>query len=309
MRPKGFTLVELLVVIAIIGILIALLLPAVQSAREAARRTQCANNLKQIGLAVLNYDTTNGTFPPGGITEGPCCSTQSLTNWAISILPYLEQQALYDQYDMDEYNEAPANQAVCQASAAFYVCPSDVDTQDIATPASGPAGSQGAKYRRGSYRGNTGRHKGGTWWGNSPGSGSFTLTPGWRGPLLTIGHGHGYGTVRQAEIRDGTSNTLLVGEYASITAPTRRTFWAATYSCFNKSSVTPESRILLPDFDRCAAAGSSDFACKIAWGSLHPGGCQFVMCDGSVRFVQTTIDMNLFTGLGTIANGELASLP
>lgn len=96
---KAFSLVELLVVIAIIGILVALLLPAVQAAREAARRTHCINNLHQIGLAMHNYESSHGSLPPGGVMEGPCCHTKSRTNWAIEILPFLEEQGLYNKYD------------------------------------------------------------------------------------------------------------------------------------------------------------------------------------------------------------------
>ena len=99
----GFTLIELLVVIAIIAILIALLLPAVQQAREAARRTQCRSNLKNIALAIMNYEEQNTTFPPGNITMGPCCGTRSLTTWAISILPMLEQSNLYGRYNFNRF--------------------------------------------------------------------------------------------------------------------------------------------------------------------------------------------------------------
>ncbi len=302
----AFTLVELLVVIAIIGILIALLLPAVQAAREAARRSQCSNNLKQLGLGVLTYESALGSFPPGGITEGPCCGTQSLTNWAISILPQIEQQALYDQYDMNSYNEDAVNQPVCKASLGVQTCPSDRDTTDLGIPESGPAKTHDAEYRRGSYRANTGRHISGSWWGAPSAPSSWPLDRGWRGPLPTIGYAK-IRTVKVAQISDGLSYTLLIGEYASVTHPRRRTFWAASYACYNKSSVIPEGRILIPDYDRCVAAGAGDFSCKIAWASLHPGGTQFVLCDGSVRFVQMSVDIDLLTAMGTIANGEIVS--
>src|SRR2546423_977902 len=108
----GFTLVELLVVIAIIGLLMAMLLPAVQQARESARRSSCVNNLRQIGVAVHMYHDAHEAFPPGGVSPGPCCSVESYTSWTIQILPYLEQKDVYYQYDQSETNESRANKAV-----------------------------------------------------------------------------------------------------------------------------------------------------------------------------------------------------
>ena len=109
MRKKNaFTLVELLVVIAIIAMLVTLLLPAVQSAREAARRAQCQNNLKQLALGCMNFESASGHYPQS-VTPGPCCGTQSYESWPIVILPFMEEQALYDRYNLLVPNEHPDN--------------------------------------------------------------------------------------------------------------------------------------------------------------------------------------------------------
>ena len=138
---KAFTLIELLVVIAIIGILIGLLLPAVQKVREAANRTSCQNNLKQIGLALHNYHDSNNKFPPGGVTNGGCCTTPSGANWAIYILPYIEQDNLYKQYDFTIPNEANADPkrpfSVVRQIVKTYNCPSDPNINQVMVPASG----------------------------------------------------------------------------------------------------------------------------------------------------------------------------
>jgi len=330
----GFTLVELLVVIAIIGVLVALLLPAVQAAREAARRTQCQSNLKQVTLAILNYSSARSEeLPPGGITNGRCCNTRSKENWAISILPYLEQSPLYDQYRFDLFNEDPLNQPVLQTILSSYLCPSDEDTQELATPESGPG--NGILMARGSYRANTGRcgdPVANAFWDSPNQAGAFSNIGGrdvsdlWRGPFHSTGaqpSGVPYKNVESIpklrQITDGLSNTMFIGEMTSQATrssnsalvratPRRRTFWAYTYTSYNKSCAVPQTRTLLVDYGRCVEVGGSggSDACKRAWGALHPGGLHFSFGDGSVRFLNTSIDMQIFAEMATMAGGEIA---
>lgn len=299
----AFTLVELLVVIAIIGVLIALLLPAVQAAREAARRMQCSNNLKQLALGVHNYHDVNRKFPPGGITNGNCCGTRSLTNWAIETLPYCEQENLYDRYNQNAFNEDSANRFVREQSLDFHQCPSDPFNDKLERPASGPG--NGINYRHGSYRGVGGRSNGSGWWDNNQ---SQALNQSWRGVLST--QHSGIATLREpprfASVTDGTSNTFLIGEYATKTTTRRGTFWAYTYTSYNTSDTHNQSRTLINDYNRCVAIGGAGGpnSCKRGWGSFHPTGLLFAKCDGSVEFVSETIDINVFAGRGSMGGGE-----
>jgi prepilin-type N-terminal cleavage/methylation domain-containing protein len=299
---RGFTLIELLVVIAIIGVLVALLLPAVQAAREAARRGQCSNHLKQIGVALHNYHDVQKSFPPGSIFLGTCCSDESYISWPISLLPYLEQGNLHDRYDHNETNESGNNQYVREQFVPVYVCPSEPDTRRLMEPETGPAHDLSLVYMPGSYRGVGGRSDGSGWWDNYP---QYTSLPrSWAGVLHVVD-----GRLRPesfASITDGTSNTLLVGEYGTKSRIKRRTFWAYSYASYNKSDVIPESRTLLNDYDRCAAIGGLGGlqACSRGWGSFHPGVVQFLLADGSVRPVSRTVEMVLLAEAATIAGNE-----
>ncbi len=331
-RKIGFTLVELLVVIAIIAMLVTLLLPAVQSAREAARRAQCQNNLRNLALACLNYESASQKFPPS-YTPGPCCGTPSYESWTIGILPYIEEQALHDIYNFDIPNDCSDGDAACQISnkrvretiLPIHICPSDEGTDQLSSPESG--NGSGQLYARGTYRGNAGRSNGnGMWWDAQQGTSG--LPAGWKGPLTTScgpeelwdkpGSNASFcsssadayrGEVRMRNIADGTSKTLLIGEQTmkptSESARRRRTFWAYTYTSYNKSEVVPETRSMFSDYDRCVQFGDSN-VCKRAWGTAHVNGTiQFAHADGSVTGYPPNVDMQAFAAAASI-NGQEA---
>jgi prepilin-type N-terminal cleavage/methylation domain-containing protein/prepilin-type processing-associated H-X9-DG protein len=317
-RRNAFSLVELLVTITIIGVLIALLLPAVQAARESVRRLHCGNNLKQIALAVQSYHEACGVFPPGNYaqTAGVCPGQQPAdtpsedrANWLIAILPHLEQQSLHGLYDPNAPNESAVNRAVRDVSVPCYVCPSDVDSTKPVVPEYGPASPamHNVPYMPGSYRGVSGRSDGNRFLD----SGLSTNYPRlWRGPLHVVGI-LGYRSESYNDIRDGTSNTLLAGESTTRTNPGFRTLWAYSFAYYSLSAITPQSRTLLGDFDLCVQIGGSGQVdpCLRGWGSLHPHGLNFAFCDGSVRFVPLDIDLNLLADLATIDGGETTQLP
>jgi prepilin-type N-terminal cleavage/methylation domain-containing protein len=308
----GFTLVELLVVIAIIGILIVLLLPAVQAARAAARRTQCNNNLKQIGLAIHNYVSAKRTLPAGGVTNGPCCGTKSNLSWPISILPQLEHEPLFHLYRQDLYNEDALNQPVVKEYVSAYACPDDPSLEFTDVPASGPASGLGLQYRYSSYRGCSGYTDGTVFWDGPTQPSEANFHAKWRGVFHIVGNVPGLfntSPVKLAQITDGTSKTLFVGEAVNASRHPRGTFWAYSYTSYNKNMIFNDPRTLLGDYARCIATAGGIEPCKRSWGSLHVGGLHFLFGDGSARFVTVNVDMKLLVNAATIAGGESTVLP
>jgi len=285
---RAFTLIELLVVIAIIAVLIALLLPAVQQAREAARRTQCRNNLHQIGLAMHNYHDTHRCFPPLDVgrkeEDGTCHHNRpSSISWAALILPFLDESALYNAVNMEQAIYLAVNTTASQSVLSQYNCPSEVRPKGNWVPC-GNGACRTVNIAPGmaatSYVGNGGK---------VDRAGSVCTPNANTGPL------HLNGRVRIRDIRDGTSNTFLVGEarqdlrdVAGATLPQ----WAIgaynNYTC---------------EGDAQAPLNSSVW--RGAFGSQHEGGAFFLFCDGQVRFISENIDMGTYRALATIAGNEL----
>jgi prepilin-type N-terminal cleavage/methylation domain-containing protein/prepilin-type processing-associated H-X9-DG protein len=316
----GFTLVELLVVIAIIGVLVALLLPAVQSAREAARRSQCQNGLKQTSLAMLNYEDVYRTLPGGMGRYGCCWGT-----WMVRVLPYIEQQALAAIYRNSDGNDATGiryrvapNLTVTQSRIKTWTCPSDV-------PNAPNGGITSHNYCV--NFGNTSYYQepianGGTvlQFGEAP----FVAYPGGLatgddGPAtaaeaMTFTRVYGR-PVRLAEITDGTSNTLLVSETIQGRGTDLRgySWWGnaggfTTFSTPNSTSpdVLTGGTCILTDARNppCTTTSTVARPRMIVARSRHPSGVQASFCDGHVAFIPNNVAFITWNAMGTSQGGE-----
>lgn len=319
---NGFTLVELLVVIAIIGILIALLLPAVQAAREAARRTQCSNNLKQIALALQNHHTTRKSFPSGAIVTSGNQYLDNKKPWPVAILPYIEEGTLSQLWDDSVRAVAPGlnngNDIVRKTHVATYVCPSSRITSDLRL-APLHDGGVGVTYAPGSYVGVSGKSLGnsvdcpdgcGNWdWSQSnyqPLVDKGHLN--WRG-ILHLTHGQ-LRPIKIAQITDGTSKTLLIGERHLPSEPRYAALWACPLGAYVLGAMMPSPWMLQATETASCEAEYPAFHCTRGFGSYHPGGfMNFAYGDGSVRGISTVIDMKVLMGLASIAEGETVVAP
>jgi prepilin-type N-terminal cleavage/methylation domain-containing protein/prepilin-type processing-associated H-X9-DG protein len=306
LRTRGFTLIELLVVIAIIAILIALLLPAVQQAREAARRTQCKNNLKQIGLAMHNYHDIFNTLPPGYITRFAnlvISGEQGLYGWGASILPQVEQANLFSTLNVGNVPlqamlATPAGLAALQTPQPNFRCPSDTGPT-LNNFKSTLAGAPNWYNRNATTTGTNEIPIATSNYVMVAGTGSSTSPPASPGTTTTppLGVGFSNSKINFRDITDGTSNTLMVGErawkYGQVMggAATALGFSASVNFQDNVAAVKGGMLgVIGIGYDGINWSATNADHQPRGFSSVHVGGAQFVMCDGSVRFISENID-------------------
>ncbi|MEO1993640.1 MAG: DUF1559 domain-containing protein [Planctomycetaceae bacterium] len=275
---RGFTLIELLVVIAIIAILVALLLPAVQQAREAARRTQCKNNLKQMGLALHNYHDVYRVFPPGNVHKAGSQRSSSLAayGWATFILPFMDMQNMFDQLDVNQRDldlalRNPQGKSLAQQVLTAYRCPSD-SSPDLNTKRSFNNPYK-LSVATSNYLGVIGTR--------------------WATPYQVVVNGRdpwgmlfGDSKVRIRDVVDGTTNTLFIGERD---IECRAGVWIGVRNYQGNGNIGNRQH-LGRTFHKINHPNPA--RCEEGFSSAHSGGAQFLLVDGSVRFVNDTIQSN-----------------
>ena len=288
---RGFTLVELLVVIAIIGILVALLLPAVQAAREAARRTDCSNKLKQIGLAIQNYHSAHQVFPTGAAANTTGCPPRGAEGvyerapWSVLILPHLEQQNRYDRFDIEApfsafyRNGTPNRDEQFRPNSAFQ-CPSD--------PKSVPDWPN-TNYTVCSGGGD-----------ETDLDCTATGSPGY--VFYTNGLFFMNSKIHTGDVLDGTSNTIMAGEIIEVQGPDdldpdkpgKYSSWATGVRIYSAGRFSHYQTITATVLQHNFRFGSK----LLNYSSWHPGGAHLLMADGSTHFVMESIDLQVYRDLG-----------
>jgi prepilin-type processing-associated H-X9-DG protein len=299
-RIRAFTIIELLVVIFVIGLLTALLLPAVMSAREAARRSSCTNNLRQLTFGVESFSSTHRRYPPGRFKGqfgiGPLSNAWS---WIGEMLPYIEQSSIYEEGNIPE--STIQESGVAHLRLELLLCPSGtsldrasrIDAGDLSGFPVGPT----------NYKAVSGAN-----WGEDA---TFTFTTNWPnagkgiGAPIFDGLANGDGVmwredfqtpVSQADVKDGTSNTFLLGE----DLPTQNQWcsWPYSNNAYGTCAIPPNYEHTDP------------YQWEYTWSfrSRHPGGVNFSFADGGVRFVPDSIDLDVYRSLATRAGRESASL-
>jgi prepilin-type N-terminal cleavage/methylation domain-containing protein len=319
-RRFAFTLIELLVVIAIIAILIALLLPAVQQAREAARRTQCKNNLKQLGLAFWNYHETHNSFPVNFAvrgTGGGQAIADTGHSWLTMILPMIDQAPLYNTIDHSaalSCTTTPClnNQKAAQTVITAFLCPSDSTNKDgrigrIVENGTNrdrsdwmPNGAAGFYWAVTNYKGCAGYN-----WTNAP-FGPIVVAKGKNAGsndglnlcngILCSNQQNQNPISRARDVPDGTSNTFAFGE--ALPATTQWNWW------YNPNAVTGTCAIPL-NWVVKQTIGLSTWPQNYGFASKHVGGGHFAFCDGSGRFISDNIDTTVYRGASTISSEEV----
>lgn len=347
-KQNGFTLVELLVVIAIIGVLIGLLLPAIQAARESARRTSCRQNMKQIALALLNYEANRKIFPAavtGDPDVMPCNSDVAVKrqNWVVSILPFFEQQSVYDAFDLSKSPADLVNANARSTRIQTFLCPSDVLNR---VPFNGRSGGETTAYGENWARGNYGANSSLWFLGNDGNNGTDngSSPENWANPIRRGVMGFNT-AVRVAQVTDGTSKTAMIlelragltdydgrgvwalgmpgasslwahgGIYHDANGP-NSSFWAADDipNCFNLRNQfgTMELGTLKMG---CYPGGTSYWQGATS-RSLHQGGVFMACVDGSVHWVRdeidvmpsTAVNLSVWDRLMLSADGQVVSV-